>query len=152
MRWTHPEPRTWRGEDMRGFSAVLHPTVTLKVDHEFGPDEHYYAQVRRREGALVWQEPERTLAQAKTVAARATENFAGRYRTRGGLVKIARLPNGKWRGTVIDEQGKPVEYQDFTTLAAAQRWKRDEMKETHVGSGRGRRRAAPLHHHGHGVG
>jgi hypothetical protein len=76
----------------------------------------------------------------------------GRSRTRGGLVKIIRLPNGKWRGTVIDEQGKPVEYQDFTTLAAAQRWKRDEMKEIHVGSGRGRRRAAPLHHHGHGVG
>ena len=60
--------------------------------------------------------------------------------TRGGLVRVTRLANGKWRGTVLDEQGKPVEYQDFATQAAAQRWRRDEMKETHLGRGRARRR------------
>jgi len=66
--------------------------------------------------------------------------MAGYRRTRAGLVKVTRLASGRWRGTVIDEQGKPLEYQDFATEAAAQRWKRDEMRETHVGSGRARRK------------
>jgi hypothetical protein len=63
---------------------------------------------------------------------------SGRSRTRAALVHVTHLANGKWRGTVVDEQGKPIEYQDFATKAAAEHWKRDEMMETHVGKGRAR--------------
>ena len=90
--------------------------------------------------------------------AKAIRAAVGRSRTRSALVRITHLANGKWRGTVVDEQGKPVEFQDFSTEAAAQRWKREEMRETHllgrrslpVRSGAARLRRAPIHHHAHG--